>query len=78
MRIRIKTIMAGPAGAFPAGSVVTVTDEVGAALVASRQAEAVDDAAPAAPPVVRVDAVETAAVEAPENEEFPSRRRRKA
>jgi hypothetical protein len=40
MKVKILALMAGPNGVFPAGSVIEVTRETGAALIAGKYAEA--------------------------------------
>jgi hypothetical protein len=52
------TTMAGPEGAWPAGTVVSLPDEAAMALIAGGYAEAVD-----APPVIVPPAPETASVQ---------------
>ena len=60
MKIRLITLMAGPEGVFPPGSVIEVSPEEARALIAGGYAEHVP---PAALPKVEPSAVETAAVQ---------------
>ena len=61
MKIRLITLMAGPEGVFPPGSVIEVSPEEARALIAGGYAEPVPR--PAAAPKVEPPAVETAAVQ---------------
>jgi hypothetical protein len=61
MKIRLKTLMAGPEGVFPPGSVIEVSPEEARALIAGGYAEAVPR--PAAQEKDELPAVETAAVQ---------------
>jgi hypothetical protein len=61
MRVRLKTLMAGPEGVFPIGSVIDAGDEEAEALIAGGFAERYDR--PVEPVVVEPAAVETAAIE---------------
>ena len=60
MKIRLITLMAGPEGVFPPGSVIEVSPEEARALIAGGYAEPVPR--PAAPPKDELPPVETAAV----------------
>lgn len=60
MRVKLKTMMAGPAGCHDAGSVVTVSDDAGAAMVRDGFAVRVD------PVLVVDDEPEVAQMAAPE------------
>jgi hypothetical protein len=70
MRIKLRTIMAGPAGVGQAGAVVEMPDAQARAMVAAGYADAVDAPAPAA-----VAPVETASVEVAEVAADVGRRR---
>ena len=61
MKIRLKTLMAGPGGVFLPGSVIEVSPEEARALIAGGYAEAVPR--PAAPPQNEPPPVETAAIQ---------------
>jgi hypothetical protein len=61
MKIRLKTLMAGPDGVFPPGSVIEVSPEEARALIAGGYAESVPR--PAVAPKAEPPAVETAAVQ---------------
>ncbi len=61
MKIRLITLMAGPEGVFPPGSVIEVSPEEARALVAGGYAEPV--LRTAAPAKAEPPAVETAAVQ---------------
>ncbi len=61
MKIRLITLMAGPAGVFPPGSVLEVSPEEARALIAGGYAEPVPR--PAAAPKVEPPAVETATIQ---------------
>lgn len=53
MRVRLRTLSAGPKGVTPAGSVISCSDEEGEHLINSGQAERVDgevETTAAAPP----------------------------
>ena len=51
MKIKMKTMMAGPKGTFGPGSIIDVSEEEGANLVAGGYAEAVPDSPKPAPEV---------------------------
>jgi hypothetical protein len=61
MRVRLKTLMAGPEGVFPIGSVIDAGDEEAAALIAGGFAERYDR--PVEPISVEPASVETTAIE---------------
>lgn len=61
MKIRLITLMAGPEGVFPPGSVIEVSPEEARALVAGGYAEPLPR--PAAPPKEEPSTVETATVQ---------------
>ena len=61
MKIRLITLMAGPEGVFPPGSVIEVSPEEARALIAGGYAEPVPHLAAA--PKVEPSAIETAAVQ---------------
>ena len=61
MKIRLITLMAGPEGVFPPGSVIEVSPEEARALIAGGYAEPVPRQA--APPKDELPPVETAAVQ---------------
>ena len=61
MKVRLKTLMAGPEGVFPPESVVNVSREEAEALIAGGFAEPLDQ--PEKPAVADLDPVETAAIE---------------
>jgi hypothetical protein len=61
MKIRLKTLMAGPEGVFPPGSVIEVSPEESKALISGGYAEAVPR--PATQPKDEPPPVETAAVQ---------------
>ncbi len=61
MKIRLKTLMAGPEGVFPPGSVIEVSSEEARALIAGGYAEPVPN--PDAPQAPELPVVETAALE---------------
>jgi hypothetical protein len=61
MKVRLKTLMAGPDGVFPPDSVIDAGDEEAEALIAGGFAEPVD--CPVEPVVTGPAAVETAAIE---------------
>ena len=62
--VRMRTTAAGPEGAFAAGTVVTVSDELAAAFVAGGYAESADSA--------------PATAEPPENAAQPKPKKRRA
>lgn len=70
MKVKLAGLSAGPAGVFPAGSVVDLPDQQARQLIASGQAEAVDAPVPNPEPEQATSGPEEAATEKP--------RRRKA
>jgi len=58
VKVRLLTLIAGPAGVFQPGAVVDVSEIMARELIAGRYAEAVE--------IGRVPLVETAALEPPE------------
>jgi hypothetical protein len=61
LKVQLKTLMVGPEGVFPPGSMIEVSPEEARALIAGRFAESVPRAA--APPKDELPAVETAAIQ---------------
>jgi hypothetical protein len=70
MKVRLKTLMAGPEGVFSPGAVIDAGTEEAEALIAGGYAERVD-------PPVQPAAVETAAIEPGNRAMRPAARARK-
>lgn len=83
MKIKALRVIAGPWGTFGVGEIAELPDHVALAIVADRGAERVEEKVATAPPeisagIAQAAPVETADIEPPETQEFPSRRRKKA
>lgn len=73
MRVKLRTLMAGPAGVFQPGQVLTVSTETGQALIAGGYAEPVAEAARPAAETAELPQGETAAPRAPRPPKTPGK-----
>jgi len=70
-KVRLRTLMAGPEGCHPSGSVISLEDAQADELVSAGYAEYVEEPKPSQ------DVIEVAVVEAPEKAILPRRKARR-